>query len=240
MEKLVTVSRVDLHYGGPPVIHHVSFDGEAGQLIGLVGPNGAGKTTLLLALSGQFRPAGGEIYCFGQDIYLQNLLYKKQISYVHESPFFYNHLTVIESLQFIARIKHVNNQSADEQIERLLQAGSLEKERNKLTSQLSFGMRKKLAIIAALMGNPRIIFLDEALNGVDIESSFTIKELLKAYVKEGGLVFLSTHIVEIVEKLCDRYLVLKNGELIADRPAAKGVADLEQELLRLFHRTEDC
>jgi ABC-2 type transport system ATP-binding protein len=239
MDKLLTVSRVDLHYGGPPVVHNVSFDGNAGQLIGLVGPNGAGKTTLLLALSGQFRPACGEIQYLGQDVYRHNLLYKKQISYVHESPFFYDHLTVLESLQFMARIKHVDDQSADEQINRLLQAGSMADERNKLTRQLSFGMRKKLAIIAALLGNPRIIFLDEALNGVDIESSFVLKELLKAYVKDGGLVFLSTHIVEIVEKLCDRYLVMRNGTLAADRPAVKGDVDLEQELLRLFHQTEE-
>lgn len=237
MSILLSIKNCDAAYDKKPVIQNLSLDIQAGTFIGLIGPNGAGKTTLMLCTSGQFQPRSGGIRCEEQDIYKKNYLYKKQIGYVHETPFFYDHLTVEEFLIFVARIKGVEKKN-DIKIEELLKSVRLFEEKDKLTSQLSQGMRKKLAIAAALINFPKIVFLDEALNGIDVESTFQIKRLLKDFVKNGGTVILSTHVLEVIEKICDRYIVLKSGRIIADVNAhdfdKTGHADLEQHVLALL------
>ncbi|MFQ5752797.1 MAG: ABC transporter ATP-binding protein [bacterium] len=184
--------------------------------MGLVGPNGAGKSTMLLAVSGQFRPDSGLIYYAGKDIYQENLWFKKRIGYVHEVPFLYPDLTVEDFIRFVAGVKKIPTEKLESEISVLFDRLLLAEERNKLTSDLSLGMRKKVAIAAALLGSPVILFLDEALNGVDFESTFHIKTLLREFVAQGGIVVLSTHVLEVVEKFCDRNLILKDGRLIAD------------------------
>lgn len=205
-----------MSYGDLAVIHDVSFAIGPGTFIGVVGPNGAGKSTLLLALSGQFRPDSGKITFAGQDIYENNLQFKRQIGFVHESPFFYPNLTAFEIMQFVADAKGVDTEKQKEEIERLLEQVLLIENQAKLTSELSMGMRKKLAIACAFLGSPKIVFLDEALNGVDFESTFHIKTLLKNFVAAGGTIVLSTHVLEIIEKLCERLVILRQGKLIED------------------------
>ena len=215
------IAAIELGYGQTPVIENLSLSLRPGSLTGLIGPNGAGKTTLLLAASGQFRPSQGTISYGGMDIYRDNLAYKYHIGYVHEVPYAWPWLTVAEFLAFTGRVKKVAAERIPEQIDRLLQAVLLEEERHKLTDDLSQGMRKKLAIAAAFMGQPPLVFLDEALNGVDIESVYAIKQLLRSHVQAGGIVLLSTHVLEVIEKLCDRYVVLQSGRVIADLDAAE-------------------
>ncbi len=172
-----------------------------------------------MTISGQFKPQSGAVYFKDYDIYENNLRFKKNIGFVHENPFFYPYLTTQEFLQFIADIKGRSQEEANHQIPELLKTVNMWAERDKLTSNLSQGMKKKLAVAAAMIGSPRMIFLDEALNGVDFESAFGIKKALAGYVKNGGVVILSTHVLEVVEKICDRYLVLKQGKIIADLQA---------------------
>ena len=234
---LLQIINLEISYNETPVIKNLSFNIKKGSFIGLIGPNGAGKTTLLLSISGQFRPGNGEIQFQDKNIYVKNLEYKKAIGYVHEKPFFYPYLTVVDFLRFVAGIKNVSPDVVEEQIQALLITVNLHNERQKLTSALSQGMSKKLAIAAALLGPPQIIFLDEALNGIDFESSFKIKEALKKYVDKGGTIILSTHVLEVIEKICDRYLVLKNGEIIADILAGEfqnSEKDLEKYLIELL------
>jgi len=210
------VQNIELSYGAAPVIKDLSLHIYSGSFIGLIGPNGAGKTTLLLTLSGQFRPQKGKVFFNFSDIYQKNLEFKKNIGYVHEYPFFYQRMRVEEYLHFIARIKGVEKHNINEQISSALKSVCLEEEKNKQTSNLSAGMRKKLAIAAAFLGNPDIIFLDEALNGIDFKSAFQIKKVLTELVARGKTIILSTHVMEVIEKICDRYLVLKQGKIIAD------------------------
>ena len=237
---MIDIQHISISYDGNEVIHDLSLTISTGEFIGLLGPNGAGKSTLLHAISGQMLPDSGKIEFEKKDIYRHNLEYKKQIGFVHEVPFFYANLTTAEFLQFVAKIKMAP--LSDEQILEFLEKVKLAEEQHKFTGELSMGMRKKLAIAAAMIGNPKIIFLDEALNGIDFETVFQIKSVLKEFVQNGGTVILSTHVLEVVEKLCDRFLILKSGKLISDmtseeleklRSKEKGI-DLESHLINLI------
>ncbi len=205
-----------MSYGGPPIIKNLSLSLSAGSFVGLLGPNGAGKTSLLLAISGQFKPDEGSIGYEEKDIYKHNLWFKQKIGFVHESPFFYSNLTAEDFMRFVAGVKRVPHENCEDEISDLFDSVLLSDQRNKLTNQLSMGMRKKLAIASAFIGSPEILFLDEALNGIDFESAFHIKEKLKGFVDKGGIVMLSSHVLDVVEKLCNRNLILKEGLLVAD------------------------
>ena len=242
-DAIIEVQNIELAYGVNHVIEDLSTTIHAKSFIGLIGPNGAGKTTLLMSLSGQFRPQKGRILFQDSDIYLRNIEFKHMIGYVHENPFFYPYLSAEEFLYFVARIKDVPKNEIESQIASALKSVCLDEESQKLTPNLSMGMRKKLAIAAALLGTPKIIFLDEALNGIDIESAFQIKQVLKDFVANGGTIILSSHALEVIEKICDRYLVLKNGEIIADLTAhgfkksdvVKEDIDLEGYIIQLLN-----
>jgi ABC-2 type transport system ATP-binding protein len=238
------VNAIELSYGSTPVIADLSMTIKPGSLIGLIGPNGAGKTTLLLALSGQFRPARGSIAFGAMDIFRDNLAFKYHTGYVHENPFFYPYLTAAEYLTFIGHVKKVAAANLAAQVDRLLLSVGLAEERDKLAADLSLGMKKKLAIAAAFMGEPALLFLDEALNGIDIESAYGIKQMLKECAQGGAAVVLSTHVLEVIEKLCDRYVVLKSGRIIADVDAEAwkargepGEGGLEEYIISLLHRS---
>ena len=243
-QSLIEAQSIHLSYGDFTVISDLSFTIQSGTFIGLIGPNGAGKTSLLLALSGQFQPQEGRILYNESNIYEKNNDYKQVVGFVHETPFMYPFLSAEEFLHFIARVKMVPTEERDAQIQSALQSVFLYEEKHKLTSTLSMGMRKKLAIAAALLGSPKIIFMDEALNGIDIESAFHIKKMLKNLVNEGLTVILSSHVLEVIEKICDRYLVLKKGEIVADVNAAdfthtkkqSGVSDLEQYIIKILKK----
>ena len=240
---IMEVHNISISYGIDPVITELSLELHSNSFIGLIGPNGAGKTTLLLSLSGQLRPQQGQIIFENFDIYQRNLDFKGKIGYVHENPFFYSYLTLEEFLYFVGRIKKVGKNKIDSQVESMLRLVSLYDKREERTSILSMGMRKKLAIGAALINDPQIIFLDEALNGIDIEAAFQIKQFLKEFVSKGGTVILSSHVLEVIEKICDRYIVLKGGKILADLAStdckstdpAKIDDDLEKHIIHLLN-----
>jgi ABC-2 type transport system ATP-binding protein len=244
---LIRIEDIAVSYGGGPVIYGLSTDIEGGTLVGLIGPNGAGKTTLLLSAAGQFKPVRGHVYFDGSDVYEHNRDYKGKVGYVHEDPFFYPYLTAEDFMRFVAGVKGVPEDDVEGQIHSLLKLVNLWEDREKVTSALSMGMRKKLAIAAAMAGRPRILFLDEALNGIDIESTYRIKRWLRDFVAAGGAIILSTHTLEVVEKLCDRYLLLKEGRVIADLKAdevtgQRGVGEggsLERHVIQLLSDRDD-
>ncbi|MFC1564626.1 ABC transporter ATP-binding protein [candidate division KSB1 bacterium] len=240
--ELININNIVVTYDGEPVIKDLSLKIFSGSFIGLIGPNGAGKTTLLLSVSGQFKPVNGSIGFSDQDIYEKNFEYKKNMGFVNERPFFYPFFTVEEYLYFIAGIRKIDRNEIDGRVDEIISLFRLSDIKDKSTSALSMGMQKKLAIASAYMGNPHILFLDEALNGIDVENAFMIKQLLKSYVEQGGTVILSTHVLEVVEKTCDRYLIMKDGKIIADIIADNyrdsGVSgnyrDLEDYVIRLL------
>jgi ABC-2 type transport system ATP-binding protein len=239
---LIRIENAVISYGNDPIISGLSTTIESGTFVGLIGPNGAGKTTLLMSMSGQLRPLGGHIYLNDEDVYESNLKCKRNVGYVHDNPFFYPYLTAEDSLRFVASVRNVHEQDAKQQIRTLLTVTDMWDERDKLTSALSLGMRKKLAIAASMIGEPRVLFLDEALSGIEPASAFRIKRTLREFVSAGGIVVLSTHVMEAVETMCDRYLVLAKGKVVADLRAEdiSGVgsvrvgSDLEEYITRLL------
>ncbi len=236
---LLQAEGVSIGYGENTVIRDLSLEIERGTFVGLLGANGAGKTTLLLALSGQYEPRRGRVLLGGIDAYRQNLACKRKIGFVHEDPFLYPYLTVEEFLYFIARVRRIDRDEAGGRIEELLDTLQLVPQRSKPTQHLSMGMRKKLALAAALLARPELLFLDEALNGVDLESAFAIKQMLRDFVACGGAVILSTHALEVLEKLADRYVLMRHGDIIAEASAetlkrSAGDRDLEDHVLRLL------
>jgi ABC-2 type transport system ATP-binding protein len=231
-----------LSYGDKTAVDNVSFSLYGGSFVGLIGSNGAGKTTMLLSLSGQFAPRSGRVVFQGLDAYERNVEFKRHLGMVHEEPFVYPFLSAAEFLWFIVRIKKLEKSAAERQIESLLDALRLSDDRHKPASSLSLGMRKKLALASALLGRPSILFLDEAMSGLDVESIHRIKILLRDFTERGGSVLLSSHNLDFLEKICDRYLVLHRGKLIADmdREAvhagihSSGPEDLESRVLSLL------
>jgi len=233
------IDDVTLSYDGRPVIEGLTLTVGPGTFLGLIGPNGAGKTSLLLGASGQFKPSSGTVRFRGLDAYDANREFKQTIGFVHEEPFLYPYLTTEDFMRFVAGVKRVPAADVGREVASLLDMVGLMGERTKVTSNLSMGMRKKLAIAAAMLGRPRLLFLDEALNGVDFESTYRIKQALRDFVEGGGTVILSTHTLEVIEKLCDRYVLLRNGQVIADLTAAEvahaeGPGSLESYVIRLF------
>ncbi|RMF63991.1 MAG: ABC transporter ATP-binding protein [Calditrichaeota bacterium] len=240
---MLQIERLVVSYGGDPVINDFSLQVPEGSFVGLVGPNGAGKTTLMLAASGQLQPASGQVHFGGEDVYAHNLRFKRRMGFVHEEPFFYPQLTVAEFMRFVAEVKRIPAGKQEDEVAARLETVMWREPRSKRVADLSMGMRKKLAIAAAMLAHPRILFLDEALNGIDIESAFQIKSHLKTYAREGGIVILSTHVLDVVEKLCTRYLILQNGRVLSDLDAAEfadlrengRAPDLESYIMELLH-----
>lgn len=216
MNPLLSIREIDLSYGEKKVLEKVSLDIYPGIFAGMLGANGAGKSTLLLSMSGQFQPDQGSIVFHDKDIYKNNLAYKQEIGFVHENPFLYPGLSVIEFMEFVGTVKKVEKARLNLQIEELLREVNLGEETYQLCSKLSQGMRKKLAIASAFLGQPKIVFLDEALNGIDLESIYQVKQLFKKFVTSGSAIILATHILEVLEKICSRFLILSHRKLVAD------------------------
>lgn len=234
-DRLLEAERITVGYDGPPVIEDLTVSVHTRSFVGLIGPNGAGKSTLLKCLAGQFRPESGRVFYRDLDVYQENVEFKRLISYVHENPFFYPYLNAEEFLDFISRIKRVPKEDIPEKVESVLSTVQLLDQKKKLTADFSLGMRKKLAIGAAMLGDPGLIFLDEALSGIDVEGVFQIKQWLADLAVDGGTVILSSHTLEVLEKICDRFLVLKGGKIIADLKSDQfQTPDLESRILQLL------
>jgi ABC-2 type transport system ATP-binding protein len=239
---LLEARSLTLSYDRQAAVEGVSFSLDTGSIVGLIGSNGAGKTTMLLSLSGQFKPQCGQVAFLGMDVYERNVEYKRHLGMVHEEPFLYPFLSTVEFLWFVVRIKKMEKNVAERQIDFLLDALRLSDDKHRPASHLSLGLRKKLAIAAALLGPPRLLFLDEAMSGLDVESIHRIKILLRDFVERGGSVLLSSHNLDFLEKICDRYLVLHRGKLIADMDRetiqtgthSSGPSDLEGRVLTLL------
>ena len=210
MIELINVSK---NFGELQAIKNVSFSIEPGSLCGLVGPNGAGKSTLFKIFMGLLEANDGEISIANESISFGDTDYKHKIGYAPESPQLYEYLTGIEFLQFIAAAKHFAVTKTENEIKKWIDFFDLGGKTNELIKNYSQGMRRKMSLCAALLGNPQILFLDEATNGLDPESSYKFKAYLKSYCENGGTVLFSSHIIETVEYLCDRIIILHKGQI---------------------------
>ena len=192
-----------------------------GSLYGFLGPNGAGKSTTIKCLTGLVRPTSGTFRILDLDPLADPVAVKRKIGVVPEDLALFDRLTGAETLTFVGRVhgldvKNIRSRSAD-----LLDLMQLTSAAGDLVADYSHGMRKKIALAAALLPAPRLLFLDEPFEGIDAVASREIKDLLAQFVKGGGTIFLTSHILEIVERLCDHIGIIQKGKLIAQGPLAE-------------------
>lgn len=197
-------------------VDHIDVKVETGTFYGFLGPNGAGKSTTIKMLTGLLSPSDGEIRVLGFDIRdpRQALEAKSRVGVVPEDLALFDNLTAREYLTFIGRMYLLPRATIRERSEELLSVLGLADERKKLTLEYSHGMKKKLALAAALLPNPDLLFLDEPFEGVDAVTSRIIRDLLHGYVTRGSTVFLTSHVLEIVERLCTHVGIIVKGALV--------------------------
>jgi ABC-2 type transport system ATP-binding protein len=204
-------------FGNVAAVDGLDLSVPSGVLFGFLGPNGAGKTTTLKMLTGLLRPTAGSAVVAGFDVVAQPLEVKRRIGVVPETLALYERLTANEFLELVGRIHGLDAARIERRRGDLLARLDLDERADTLTVDYSTGMRKKLALAAALLPAPQILFLDEPFEGVDAVSSRVIKDILRRLVDERGVtVFFSTHIMELVEKLCDEVAIIKAGRLVAE------------------------
>ena len=192
-----------------------------GELYGFLGPNGAGKTTTIKMLTGLLRPSGGTAFIGGYDIRSQPLEAKRMIGYVPDNPFLYEKLTAREFLHFMADLYSVPLAGRARRIDDLLELFELEDKRDELIQSFSRGMRQKVALAGALIHRPSVVFLDEPTVGLDPRSARLMKEVLRRLCDDGAAVFVSTHILDVAERMCDRFGIINKGRLIASGTMAE-------------------
>ena len=207
----------------------------AGSFYGFLGPNGAGKSTTIKCLTGLLRPTAGTMRILGLDPVADAVAVKRRIGVVPEDLALFDRLTAGETLTFIAEVHGMDREEGRSRSADLLRVMDLESASNALVADYSHGMRKKLSLAAALLPGPRVLFLDEPFEGIDAIASRQIKDLLLSFVSRGGTIFLTSHILEIVERLSTHIGVIARGQLVAQGAvaqlrAARGTTQTLEEL----------
>jgi ABC-2 type transport system ATP-binding protein len=222
-------------------VDHVSFRVARGRFFGFLGPNGAGKSTTIRMLTGLLRPTSGDAVVEGARLSLDLLGVKRRIGVLTEDLALYERLTGEEHLLFAARMHRLERDEARRRTEELLEFLSLADERSKLVVDYSLGMRKKLALACALVHNPQVLFLDEPLNGIDPVSGRVVMDLFQRLARKGVTLFFTSHVLDVVERLCDEVAIIDRGRIVAQgsldqirsQRALAGDASLEDVFLKL-------
>jgi len=209
-----TISLVK-RFGDKVAVNNVNLEVDGGEIFGFLGPNGAGKTTTIKMICGLLRPTAGSAFVGGFDIQQRPIAAKSILGYVPDEPMLYEKLSAREFLSFVADLYNVPPQQAEHRAEELLKLLDLTSDAENLIEGFSHGMRQKTAIAGALMHDPRVLVLDEPTVGLDPKSARFIKDILRQLAERGAAVFLSTHILEIAERMCDRIGIIDHGNLIA-------------------------
>jgi ABC-2 type transport system ATP-binding protein len=203
-------------FGNFRAVNQIDLRVEAGRFYGFLGPNGAGKSTTIKMLTGLLAPSSGRIQILGEDVSdpARALAVKRRIGVVPENLALWDNLTAREYLTFIGRMYGMEIAVVRERAAELLAVMDLLKDEKKLTMEFSHGMKKKLALAAALIPNPDLLFLDEPFEGVDAVASRTLRDMLKRCVERGATVFLTSHVLEIVERLCTDVGIIAHGQVV--------------------------
>lgn len=204
------------HFGELAAVDDVSFTMAQGQFFGFLGPNGAGKSTTIKMLTGLLEPSAGSIEILGQSFSASALELKRQIGVVPEGMALLGRLTAPEYLRFVGRMYGLDRETVNRRTDELLEFMQLANENKKLVTDFSHGMQKKLALAAAVIHGPKILFLDEPFEGVDAIAAGMLKTLLQGMIQRGATIFLTTHVLEIVERLCSHVAIISKGRLVAN------------------------
>lgn len=215
-EPIIEIKDLKMSYGEKQVLKGINLNIYPGQIIGYIGPNGAGKSTTVKILLGIIGGYEGEIKIFQKQISNDDISYKGKIGYVPETAEIYDSLTAYEYLTFVGEIYGLKLEEIESKARKLMGLFGIEGAFHSRISSYSKGMKQKLLIIASMIHNPDILFLDEPLSGLDANSVMIFKEILTALSAQGKTIFYSSHIMEVVEKISSRIILINNGQIAAD------------------------
>jgi ABC-2 type transport system ATP-binding protein len=203
-------------FGELTAVDNVTFSVAQGQFFGFLGPNGAGKSTTIKMLTGLLEPSAGTVEILGRPFSAGALDVKRQIGVVPEGMALFGRLTATEYLHFVGRMYGLDRATTNQRSEELLEFMQLANENKKLVTDFSHGMQKKLALAAAVIHGPKVLFLDEPFEGVDAIAAGMLKAMLQGMINRGATIFLTTHVLEIVERLCSHVAIISQGRLVAN------------------------
>ncbi|MCL6477685.1 MAG: ABC transporter ATP-binding protein [Peptococcaceae bacterium] len=215
-EPVVDIKNLSMSYGTAEVLKGINLEIYRGQIIGYIGPNGAGKSTTVKILLGLVDGYRGEVKVFGEDISNGNAGYKRKIGYVPETVEIYDNLTAYEYLTFIGEVYGLDLEQVNSKAKKLMSLLGIEEVYHSRISSYSKGMKQKLLIISSLIHNPELLFLDEPLSGLDANSVMIVKEILAELAALGKTIFYSSHIMDVVEKISSRIILIDKGQIVAD------------------------
>mgnify|MGYP001551278061 CR=1 FL=1 len=239
MESAIQATGLGKEYAGRRVVDNVSFHVAPGEFFGFLGPNGAGKSTTIKMLCGLLAPTDGEATLLGHNMASPSIEAKKLLGVLSEEASVYERLSAEELLLFCGQMHGLSFEEANQRTSELLALFGLEEARRRLIVDYSMGMRKKAALAATLIHGPKVLFLDEPFNGIDPASVRTIRDVLLQLTSSGTTIFFTSHVMEVVERLCHRFGVLRGGKLVGlgtleELRAQAGIdGDLEEVFLSL-------
>lgn len=218
---MLEVSELTKRYGGTVVVDRVSFTVRPGEILGYLGPNGAGKSTTVKMLIGLLPPNAGHILFHGRDVHEMLKDFQHRIGYVPEEPNLYPHLSGRECLQLAGRLRGLHARVLTPKMDELLRLFGLWDDRHSALASYSKGMRQKILLSAALLHDPELLILDEPFSGLDVNAALVLRRLIKGLAERGKMVLYSSHVLEVVEKVCDTVLILRKGRVVAHDSVAR-------------------
>jgi ABC-2 type transport system ATP-binding protein len=238
MPPLIVTENLSREYGGRWALSSLNLQVQPGEILGFLGPNAAGKSTTVKILVGMLKPSAGKAIVAGFDVEREPLEVKRRIGYVPETAALYETLTAREYLALVSQLHHQPRDVAQTRIDKLLERFDLSHARDQRLSEFSKGMKQKILITAALMHGPEIVFLDEPLTGLDANAALVVKELIRSLAAQGRTIFFCSHVLEVVERVCTRIVIIDRGRAIADGTAADiaartGTSSLEAAFVSL-------
>jgi len=243
-EAAVTVERFTKRYGDVLAVDDVTFEVRRGEVFGLLGPNGAGKSTIVRALVGLHAPTSGAVRLAGFDLATDPVAAKERLGYVPEIVELYEALTAREQLRLVSRLHRIRDDAADAAADRCLALLDLADAADAPIRSYSKGMKQKVALAGAMLPDPEVLVLDEPTSGLDAAAELLVREIVRAYAARGRGVLFTSHVLEVVEKLCDRVAVLRKGKIAAMgtiaeiRAAAGGEGDLAKSFATLVEAAD--
>jgi ABC-2 type transport system ATP-binding protein len=235
------VRNLSKRYRRIPAVDDVSFSIRPGEVLGYLGPNGAGKSTTVKVITGLIEATSGDILFHGRDVRKNWPDFQRQLGYVPEEPHMYSQLTGREYLQLVGRLRGLRRSVLEPRMDEMLRLFSLWSDRHSPLSSYSKGMRQKILISAALLHDPELLILDEPFSGLDVNTALVLRRLIRALAEEGRMILYSSHVLEVVEKVCSSVVILRKGKVVAadrverlrdlmDQPSLEGVfAQLTQQ-----------
>ena len=235
---MIEIKNVTKKYGEKKALDNVNFTIDDGEIFAFIGRNGAGKTTLIKAITGIHDFDEGDILINGKSIKQEPVACKKEMAYVPDNPELYENMRAIDFVNFVCDMYEVPLEKREKNIKKYVEMFDLTNNMNDTINSFSHGMKQKVALVAALAHEPKILVMDEPFVGLDPKAVADMKEVMREKVKGGGIVFFSTHILEVAEKLCSKVAIIKNGKLmkVGSMKEVKGDKSLEKVFLGLVEK----